>query len=564
MSCNIVEHKSGRVVAQARPENDLWKLDFQVRGQPQKVVKVLPQADYGESLLTEDQKVKRKISNEKCARITQELLDMGATNESGDCLQIEKDLFDIEPEEIPEFMLMNTDSPQREDSAPVDATEYDLKLWHHRLCHLGETNLRKLQQKKMVHGLPSMKFEGRITGSCEACLKGKAQRSPFPTPPVQPRKYEVLELVHSDVCEMPVNTYGGARYFLTLLDEKSKRSWIYLMKAKSEVTDHFKSFVRMVERQVGKKIRILRSDNGGEYVNKQLKDFLRDCGIQQQTTIPKTPEQNGAAERLNRTILDKVRCMLIGSGLSQRLWGEAIFTANYVRNRSPTSEHPDKTPEEAYIGHKPSISHLRVFGSKVSVWIPESNRKKLDPRSWDGVLVGYGMGNKGYRVWDPKRQATYNARNVVINESNIMNKHLGGSSTVIEDYEPEEDLPIAESKEKVSFTVPGMSTEPSAGGVLPNQVPGPGVNRRRAAGVAPGPPRASTRQRSAPQRLTADRLGGLHCSWITTEEQEIEAWKQGLTHDEDDGFDFDHCYMASVVEQEVLEPVSVREAFGGS
>ena len=231
------------------------------------------------------------------------------------------------------------------------------------------------------------------------------------------------------------------------------------MKAKSEVFEHFKNFVKMVERQTGKRVKILRSDNGGEYVSGHLKEFLRNCGIQQQTTVPRTPQQNGAGERLNRTLLDKVRSMLIGSGLSQKLWGEAVFTANYVRNRSPTSDLLDKTPEEAYNGHKPSISHLRVFGSKVNVWIPEENRKKLDPRSWQGILVGYGMGNKGYRVWDPRRQQTFIARSVVINEDNILSKYLTESSKGIEEVEPETDLPRANGKDKLSITISGMSSE---------------------------------------------------------------------------------------------------------
>ena len=231
------------------------------------------------------------------------------------------------------------------------AKESDLRLWHQRFCHLGETNLRKLQQKNMVFGLPSAKLEGTVMSKCQACLQGKAQRQPFPTPPDQPRKYDVLELVHSDVCEMPINTYGGARYILTFLDEKSKRSWIYLMKLKSEVTDHFKVFLKMVEKQSNKKLKIMRTDNGGEYVNRHLMEFLQDNGIQHQTTIPGTPQQNGAAERLNRTLLDKVRSMLLGSGLPQRLWGEAMYTANYVRTRSPTSElqvYPKRDERELF------------------------------------------------------------------------------------------------------------------------------------------------------------------------------------------------------------------------
>ena len=366
MICKIIERKTGKVVAKARPENNLWCLDFRVRNQPETLEE------------------SKKISEE----IDQSLLSKEEKNESG----IEERSLELETEDIPEFMLMNVDDgPFTEADYAAVASETEMKLWHHRFCHLGEKNLKKLQSKGMVRGLPEPKFEGAIKGSCQPCLQGKAHREPFPTPPHQPRTYEVLELVHSDVCEMPVYTYGGAKYFLTFLDEKSKRSWIYLMSHKSEVTEHFRNFKNLVEKQSGKRIKILRSDNGGEYVNAQLMEILQDTSIQHQLTVAGNPQQNGAAERLNRTLLDKVRSMIIGSGLSQKLWGEALYTANYVRNRSPTSEHQNMTPEEAYIGHKPSVAHLKVFGSKANVFVPENKRGKLDPRSWEGYFVGYGM-----------------------------------------------------------------------------------------------------------------------------------------------------------------------------
>ena len=149
---------------------------------------------------------------------------------------------------------------------------------------------------------------------------------------------------------------------------------------------------------MGKKLKVLRSDNGGEYTGKQFQEYLRSEGVRHELTVPKTPQQNGVAERLNRTLMETVRTMLVESKLSQQFWGEAVSTAVYLKNRSPTIAVKGMTPFEALYGKKPNVKHLRAFGCVCYPLIMKDERKKLDPVAKRCILVGYGTEVKGYRV----------------------------------------------------------------------------------------------------------------------------------------------------------------------
>jgi hypothetical protein len=189
-------------------------------------------------------------------------------------------------------------------------------LWHQRLGHLNMASLKKLEN--MVNGM-NLK-EVPLHHVCEACIEGKHQRSPFPKGEAS-RASKLLELVHSDVCgSMKTTSHGGARYFVTFIDDFSRKTHVYLLKAKGEVFDKFKAYKALVENQTGMKIKTLRSDNRGEFVSKKFDDFLHECGIERQTSAPYTPQQNGVAERANRTIMECVRNMIRAQGLDLEFW----------------------------------------------------------------------------------------------------------------------------------------------------------------------------------------------------------------------------------------------------
>ena len=136
--------------------------------------------------------------------------------------------------------------------------------------------------------------------------------------------------------------------------------WVYLLKHKDEVFDRFLECKAMVEKASGQKLKILRTDNGGEYTSNKFEEFLKSEGICHECTVPKTPEQNGVAERLNRTLAETVRAMLIDSKLPQKFWAEALLTAVYLKNQSPTKALEGMTPYEAWTKEKPHVEHLRV------------------------------------------------------------------------------------------------------------------------------------------------------------------------------------------------------------
>ncbi|GAB4815364.1 hypothetical protein N2152v2_002410 [Parachlorella kessleri] len=272
------------------------------------------------------------------------------------------------------------------------------ELWHKRFGHLGYENLARLTS--MVSGMSITADEFREAGEaesfCEPCATGKQHRQPFQAS--QHAAMQPLELVHTDVCgPLPVTSLGGSSYFVTLLDDYSKLSAVLPLARKSDTAAAVQRTLTQLETQTGYRTKRLRCDNGTEYINAQLKGYCDDRGIKLETTVRYTPEQNGAAERLNRTLMDKVRPMLTDSGLPKTLWAEAVVAASYVRNRSPVSKR-DKTPWEHFFGQKPDVSHLRTFGARVYALTPKELRGKLDPTSEAGRFIGYPANTKGYKV----------------------------------------------------------------------------------------------------------------------------------------------------------------------
>ena len=182
----------------------------------------------------------------------------------------------------------------------------------------------------------------------------------------------------------------------------------------------FQKFVEwkaLVEKSTSKRLKVLRSDNGGEYLSSEFRDYLSREGIRHELTIPKTPQQNGVAERMNRTLVESVRSMLIDAHLPHKFWAEALSTAVYLRNRSPTKAVEDKTPYEAWSGGRPNVKHLRVFGCIAYAHVPKDERKKLDSKSRKCILLGYGAEIKGYRLYDVERRKVLHSRDVIFDES---------------------------------------------------------------------------------------------------------------------------------------------------
>ena len=305
--------------------------------------------------------------------------------------------------------------PARNTAMLVRPTE-TAELWHKRFGHLAYSSLAKLVAADMVKGVhvPAQDFAALSKEICEPCILAKHSREPFGDS--DSKSTRSLQLVHMDVCgPLPVESLGGSRYFATYLDDFSKLSVVQPVASKAEVASITKEVLAQLERISGHKVGTVRTDRGGEYLSKDLEDHFSKLGVRHQLTMRYTPQQNGVAERLNRTLLEKVRAMLEDSQISKRLWAEALVTANHVRNRSPAAG-ASKTPWELFHGIKPDVSGLRAFGSVAYAHIPSQLRQKLDSRSVKGVMVGYGIRSKGYRILLPSGDVV-ESRDVVFAES---------------------------------------------------------------------------------------------------------------------------------------------------
>ena len=314
----------------------------------------------------------------------------------------------------------------------------DIGVWHQRLGHLGEQNIRKLQT--MADGIrvdPSTAL-----GICEDCQSGRQTRNPNHEP-AKDKASEQLGRIFSDICgQITPTTIGGNKYALLFTDEATGMNWIYGLKTKSskEVLERFKEFKEMVELESGKKIKILRTDGGGEY-EKFMDEYLKKCGIKHETTAPYSPEQNGVSERANRTFVERTKAILHDTELPKTLWMEIASTVIYLKNRSPTSNLKGMTPYEAWSKKKPDMSDLRILGSYVYVHISKDIRTKLDYNTRKCRLVGYGGSNQ-WRMWDKEREDVIMSRDVIFDEDVVETMEINEESGKKEEQVIHEEIVV--------------------------------------------------------------------------------------------------------------------------
>lgn len=302
----------------------------------------------------------------------------------------------------------------------------DKDLWHRRLGHMNYSYMKKLRHIVGANFINSDNME-----KCIVCLKGKQAKAKFESSVTSTSMK--LELIHADLCgPMEETSLGGSRYFFTLIDDFTHKVFVYFLRNKNEVTDVFKHFKSQIEKESGQQIKTFRTDNGGEFCNDRLKDFLRAQGIRHQTTIPYNPQQNGLAERMNRSIVEKARCLLIDANLNKKFWAEAVNTSVYLINRSPTAALSNMVPEGAWTNKKVDLFNLKVFGSKVMVHIPKAKRRKFDPKSEENIFVGYCENQKGYRVYNVVTKKVTSTRDAIfIENAGIMNNDIDFMSSSV-------------------------------------------------------------------------------------------------------------------------------------
>ena len=274
-----------------------------------------------------------------------------------------------------------------------DTTSAPLMAWHRRYGHIAPSTILKLDRQGLVNGL---NLSDKVVEDCESCLTSKSTRSPFRAT-FTPAEHN-LHRVFIDLAFVDHEDDDGRRIFLAIVDQRSTAKWSFPLSSKSseEVVNIFDSWRRNAERQCGQRLRIVRSDNGGEFVNHAFSSYLEEHGILHETTAPYTPEQNAQVERLNGSLIALVKTMLHDSRLPKSMWSHALSVATYVSNRTV---HPRlrMTAYEAFSGRRPTVGHLRPFGCTAYVHIDKSQRGKLDDSAVKGILVGYS-GDYNYIV----------------------------------------------------------------------------------------------------------------------------------------------------------------------
>lgn len=306
---------------------------------------------------------------------------------------------------------------QAHKSETCDSTEGKIWLLHRRLGHVPFPMLKKIFP--LFCHLDVSKF------CCEPCEFAKHHRVSFPisnTKSVTP-----FVIIHTDVWG-PSRVVGlfGFRWFVTFIDDCSRVTWVYLMKDKSDVFSCFQTFHKMVLNQFDARVKIVRSDNGGEYFFGGLKSYFTDHGIIHQHTCSDTPQQNGVAERKNRHLLEVARALRFSMNVPKLYWPEAVLTAAYLINRMPSRVLDFKSPIEVLFPSSPALppsfsSHFlippRVFGCVCFVHIPPRLRSKHDPRALKCIFLGYSPTQKGYKCYHPSSGRKFVSMDVTFHEN---------------------------------------------------------------------------------------------------------------------------------------------------
>ncbi|KAJ3474391.1 hypothetical protein NLI96_g12482 [Meripilus lineatus] len=344
------------------------------------------------------------------------------------------------------------------ETACVAVQEVSIDEAHRLLGHITHSVASRLIKEGLVTGI---KLDLTSTPSfCTGCTQGKQTRESFPKERSSERAKAYGDLIHTDVWgPAPTESLGRKSYYVTFTDDHSRETTCFLMRNKSETLEKYKVFEARLETQKGRRVKELRSDRGGEYLSKEFGDHLGSQGTIRSLTTHDSPQQNGIAERLNRTLVEHMRAMLLPSGLPPSLWGEALMHAVWLKNRTATRALPNTTPYEQSTGSKPDLSILREFGCKAYVRV--EGQSKLESRTRVGHFVGVDSESKAYCIYWPDTRQVSVERNVRFDNSET----VGSTGSEGEKSVPDMSVP---STEHLSSTPATVSSSPSLPSLLPD------------------------------------------------------------------------------------------------
>ena len=292
--------------------------------------------------------------------------------------------------EMPHVLYIMQGTAISRDAGVVKNQEQDKTLlWHFRPGHVSEKGLKELVKQG---ALWSDKIS--VVGFCEECVLRKSSRTRFKT--TMHNTKGILDYIHSNLWgPSQIESLGGACCFLSMIDDFSRMIWVYPLRSKDQVVDRFKAWKTLIKTQNNRKVRRLRTDNGLEFCNKQFDDLCEKNGILRYKTMRHTSEQNGLVERMNKTLMERVRCMLFHSKLPKTLWAEALCTTCYLINRWPSIAIEFKTPYKVWLGKLADYSKLRIFGCTTYAHI---NQGKLELRALKYAFLGYSNRTNSYKL----------------------------------------------------------------------------------------------------------------------------------------------------------------------
>ena len=313
-------------------------------------------------------------------------------------------LFTAQINENNAAFLDGTTDENTESASYISTLPVDISLWHRRLAHHDHNSVKQMISKQLVTGI-DIKSKKSPDPICEPCLSGKMNANPFPSS--KTRASKPLELIHTDLHgPFKISTMSGYRYWITFIDDCTRFRAVIFLKTKDQAFEAFRWYKAYAENHLGAKILCMRIDKGGEYMSKKFIDFMLEHGITRQYTVRARPQQNGVAERANRTIEEHVVAMLAESRLPPSFLGQAVAAYIHIWNRCSTTSVDSKTPHELWHRKKPDVSHLRVWGCTAYVHIQKDKRTGIGSHMEKCVFIGYPDGYKGWMFYNPTTKRT--------------------------------------------------------------------------------------------------------------------------------------------------------------
>ena len=406
------------------------------------------------------------------------------------------------------------------------------EIWHRRLGHPNNVILSDLIKRGFL-GAKDQGFAHASSLDCSVCKLGKSKMLPFPTS--VGCASACFEIIHSDVWGItPVISHAQYKYFVTFIDDYSRFTWIYFLRTKAEVFTVFQTFVAYIETQFSTCIKILRSDNGGEYVSHDFQAYLQRKGIVSQRSCPYTPQQNGVAERKNRHLLDMVRTLLLQSSVPPRFWVEALSTAVYLINRLPSQQLGFDSPYYRLFGVHPNYHMLHTFGCVCFVHLPPHERHKLAAQSVRCAFMGYSTTQKGFLCYDAVANRLRVSRHVIFFEHEYyFQQHTFSSNNVVLPSFDDISPPIQRFRPGIVY----QRRRPPSVEILPDPAPLPttsddSVTLRRSSRISKPPDRygfsAALVDTAVPSSYSQATK---HACWVKAMDEELQALLENHTWD---------------------------------